>query len=186
MASAGLVAYNPDDPAQAGFLAALAQGETGGAANSASLGTGQTNLSGLATDQYGFPQWTGLGNSHAAGTFQFQPGTWDAIASKFNLNFQNPQDGHSRTKAYAGYPSVSAWSCKTNKSASTAKLDQLSRILTGSKSMLFMARGYQTTSLMHLNRSQSSASKQNQMLRYAELWLIAIRTDRSYLALAHI
>ena len=92
MASAGLVAYNPDDPAQAGFLAALAQGETGGAANSASLGTGQTNLSGLATDQYGFPQWTGLGNSHAAGTFQFQPGTWDAIASKFNLNFQNPQD----------------------------------------------------------------------------------------------
>jgi|SRR6185437_1374928 len=89
---AGLVAYNPNDPAQAGFLAALAQGETGGAVNSAFTGTGGANLSGLSSDQYGFPSWTGLGNSHAAGTFQFQPGTWDAIASQFNLNFQNPQD----------------------------------------------------------------------------------------------
>ena len=92
MASTGLVAYNPDDPAQAGFLAALAQGETGGNSNSAFTGTGGANLSGLATDQYGFPSWQGLGNSHAAGTFQFQPGTWDSIASQFNLNFQNPQD----------------------------------------------------------------------------------------------
>ena len=89
---AGLVAYNPDDPAQAGFLAALAQGETGGSANSAFTGTGGANLSGLATDQYGFPSWSGLGNSHAAGTFQFQPGTWDTIAAQFGLNFQNPQD----------------------------------------------------------------------------------------------
>ena len=86
------VAYNPDDPTQAAFLAAIAQGETGGATNSSTLGYGGANLAGLSTDQYGFPQWSGVGNTHAAGTYQFQPGTWDAIASKFGLNFQNPQD----------------------------------------------------------------------------------------------
>lgn len=86
------VAYNPNDPLQAGFLAALAQGETGGNSNSAFEGVGGSDLSGAPTDAYGFPQWNGQGNSHAAGTFQFQPGTWDSIASEFNLNFQNPQD----------------------------------------------------------------------------------------------
>jgi muramidase (phage lysozyme) len=84
--------FNPYDPVQIGFLAALANGETGGATNALYTGVGGSDLSGLPTDQYGFPQWQGLGNSHAAGIFQFQPGTWDETASTYGLNFANPQD----------------------------------------------------------------------------------------------
>lgn len=90
--SAALVGYNPDDPLQSSFLAALALGESGGGSNTTLLGLGGTDLTGAPTDGYGFPKWTGLGNSHAAGTYQFQPQTWDSIASKFNLNFQNSSD----------------------------------------------------------------------------------------------
>jgi muramidase (phage lysozyme) len=88
------IAYNPDDPTQASFLAALAQGETGGVPVSESMfeGTGGVDLSGQPTDQYGFPEWTGEGSSSAAGTYQFQPGTWDALANTYGLNFQNPSD----------------------------------------------------------------------------------------------
>lgn len=92
MFSSGLVAFNPNDTTQQTFLAALALGETGGAPNAATEGVGGTNLSSASTDQYGFPQWSGAGTSHAAGLFQFQPGTWDSIASQFDLNFQNVGD----------------------------------------------------------------------------------------------
>lgn len=87
-----IVAYNPSDPKQQSFLSALALGETGGADNAATLGYGGTDLSTATTDQYGFPSWTGLGNSHAAGTYQFEPATWDALASQYGYDFQNPTD----------------------------------------------------------------------------------------------
>lgn len=86
------VAYNPDDPLQTAFLSALALGETGGAPNSATEGYGGVSLAGAATDSYGFPIWGGQGNTHAAGTFQFEPSTWDAIAQEYNLNFANEND----------------------------------------------------------------------------------------------
>ena len=86
-----LVGYNPDDPVQHGFLAALALGESG-SNGGLFLGTGGTDLSAAKTDAYGFPIWGGAGNSHAAGTYQFQPGTWDTIAAKFNLNFGSASD----------------------------------------------------------------------------------------------
>lgn len=94
MADASIVGYNPSDPLQQGFLKALALGESGGGAFSStqSLGVGGVDLSGATTDQYGFPLWHGTGNSHAAGTFQFQPGTWDALASQYGLNFMNSSD----------------------------------------------------------------------------------------------
>lgn len=85
------VAYNPNDPTQQGFLAALGLGESNGP-NAYRQGVGGTDLSGVATDSYGFPLWGGFGNSHAAGEFQFQPATWDAVAATHNLNFQNPAD----------------------------------------------------------------------------------------------
>lgn len=91
MASSG-VAYNPNDPLQQRFLSALALGETGNSTFAATEGVGGVNLAGAATDQFGFPQWSGAGDSHAAGLFQFQPQTWDAVAGQFNLNFANPQD----------------------------------------------------------------------------------------------
>jgi muramidase (phage lysozyme) len=86
------VAYNPNDPSQRAFLSALALGETGGAANAASLGFGGTDLASAPTDQYGFPQWSGQGSTHAAGIFQFQPGTWDKVAADHGLDFSHPQD----------------------------------------------------------------------------------------------
>jgi len=86
------VAYNPSDPDQISLLSALALGETGNTPWSAYEGVGGSNISGYATDQYGFPKWPGLGNSHAAGTYQFQPGTWKPYAEKYGLNFQNPAD----------------------------------------------------------------------------------------------
>lgn len=88
-----LVAYNPSDTWQAHFLQTLRTGESGG---NYSVGYGQTDLSGAPVDSRGFPQWSGktgpAGISHAAGAYQFQPGTWARIADKYNLNFRNRAD----------------------------------------------------------------------------------------------
>lgn len=88
--------YNPNDPTQAAFLAALAKGESPTTANPALSGYGNVNLAGASTDQYGFPQWSGAvvngSPTHAAGIYQFQPSTWDSVASEYGLNFQNPAD----------------------------------------------------------------------------------------------
>lgn len=92
MADGSLTAYDPNDPTQAAFLSSLALGETGGASNAYSLGTGGVDLTSQPTDAFGFPLWQGSGNSHAAGAFQFQPATWDSLAQQFNLDFSNPGD----------------------------------------------------------------------------------------------
>lgn len=88
-------AYDPSDTAQSRFLSALAKAEGG---TSASIGYGGADLSNAPTDQYGFPQWNGVqtsyGPTHAAGYYQFQPGTWDGIAEQYHLNFANPADQH--------------------------------------------------------------------------------------------
>lgn len=88
------VGYNSDDPLQQAFLSALGLGESGNVADSSTIGVGGSNLSSDISsgnvDEYGFPIWSGQGNSHAAGTYQFEPSTWDSIASEFNLNFNNP------------------------------------------------------------------------------------------------
>lgn len=97
-----LTAYNPNDQTQASFLSSLALGETGSKGSSALFeGTGGSDLSNSAVDQYGFPIWGGLGDSHAAGIFQFQPGTWDAIASQYNLNFSSAADQEQAAWIYA-------------------------------------------------------------------------------------
>lgn len=85
--------YNPSDAYQHAFLASLAQGESGG---NYSIGWGGTDLSGYPVDQYGFPKWSGGfadgRPTHAAGAYQFQPGTWSDIASRYGLNFQKKSD----------------------------------------------------------------------------------------------
>lgn len=85
-------AYNPYDPTQARFLAALARGESAGGAYGLFQGVGNYDLSGAPRDEYGFPIWQGWGNSHAAGWFQFQPGTWEEYAERYQLDFQRPDD----------------------------------------------------------------------------------------------
>jgi muramidase (phage lysozyme) len=93
MTAANIVGFNADDSLQMNFLSALALGESGSGGSSALFtGVGGSDLSNDPTDQYGFPQWNGLGSSHAAGIFQFQPGTWDTIASEYGLNFANQSD----------------------------------------------------------------------------------------------
>lgn len=96
MSGSNIVPYNPNDPTQQAFLATLQQGESGGYSNPYFIGYGGANLTGASTDAFGFPQWTGASvngsETHAAGAYQFQPGTWDQIAAQYNLNFQNPAD----------------------------------------------------------------------------------------------
>lgn len=100
MASA-VVGYDPNNADQTKFLSALALGETGNAADAYTLGTHGTNLASNSTDEYGFPQWGGFGNSHAAGAYQFQPGTWDGLAQQYGLNFHNPSDQNEGAWYYA-------------------------------------------------------------------------------------
>lgn len=92
MSSSGIVAYNPSSVTQQDFLSSLALGETGNNTNAWTTGYGGANLSGAALDANGFPIWQGLGNSQAAGAFQFQPSTWAGLAQTYGLNFQNPSD----------------------------------------------------------------------------------------------
>lgn len=86
------VAYDPNSRAQAAFLGALSLSEVGNDPGGLYRGTGGADLSGAPVDEYGFPQWHGVGNSHAAGLFQFQPGTWSSYAKTYDLNFQDAAD----------------------------------------------------------------------------------------------
>lgn len=110
-----ITGYNPSDPTQAAFLRTISQAETGNTTNP-NLGVGGANLSGAPTDAYGFPQWGGVGNSHGAGLYQFEPGTWDTIASAHNLNFQNPSD----QSAGAWYLAQQVYQQKTGGDLTTA------------------------------------------------------------------
>lgn len=86
------VAYNPYDPRQQQLLGAISLSEVGNAANAQYLGTGFVDLSDAPRNEYGFPIWSGTGNSRAAGFFQFQPGTWEQYAEQYDLNFQDAND----------------------------------------------------------------------------------------------
>lgn len=108
-------AYIPSDPTQQAFLSALALGESSGP-GAYTQGVGGTNLAGATTDGFGFPQWGGFGNSHAAGAFQFQPATFDAYATKYGLNFGKPADQN----AAAWYLAQDTYTAKTGGNLSDA------------------------------------------------------------------
>ncbi len=110
------VAFNPYDQDQQRFLSALSLSEVGGAKNAQFLGTGGTDLADAPRDQYGFPQWGGFGDSHAAGFFQFQPGTWERYASQYDLDFQNAAD----QKAGAWYDAQDTYRRETGGDLSAA------------------------------------------------------------------
>jgi hypothetical protein len=67
-----LAAGTPLDP-----LAAIGLYESG---DNYSIGVGGVNLSGSSLSALGFPVWNGTGNSHAAGKYQCEPGTWNPPA----------------------------------------------------------------------------------------------------------
>ena len=106
-----IAGYNPNDATQNKFLSSLALGETGNASNAYTLGYGGVDLSSAELGTHGFPQWSGdsSANTHAAGVFQFQPGTWSDIAGKYNLSFDKPQDQN----AGAWYLAQETYSAKT-------------------------------------------------------------------------
>ena len=115
-----IVSFNRSDPEQAAFLAAVRAGEGG---SNYSIGFGGKDLSGAPRDVYGFPQWGGAvtseGPTHAAGAYQFQPGTWKAVAAKYNLNFANPGDQDSG----AWYNAQQKYSSNTGGRSLDADLD---------------------------------------------------------------
>lgn len=124
--------YTGYDPTQNAFLSALAQGETGSAGTGALFeGTGGTDLSTASTDAFGFPQWAGTGTSHAAGIFQFQPSTWDSLASVAGLNFGNVQDQDTAawTLAQQTYASKTGGDLETDLQA--GKFSQIESALAG-------------------------------------------------------
>lgn len=113
MSSQGSVAFDPNDPVQQAFLSALALGETGNSSYAATEGVGGTDLAGdTSTDSAGFPLWSGEGDSHAAGIFQFEPATWDSIAQQYGLNFANTSD----QEAGAWYLAQQTYSADTGRS----------------------------------------------------------------------
>lgn len=113
-----VVGYNSYDAMQTKFLSALALGESGNASNAYSVGYGGVDLSSAELGSHGFPQWSGnaSANTHAAGAFQFQPGTWADIAGKYNLDFDNPSDQN----AGAWYLAQQAYTSKTGRSLADA------------------------------------------------------------------
>lgn len=90
-----VVATNLPREAQA-FLDAISEGESGGADRYNEL-YGGDSMVGLPNraGHYGFPEWPGKDNSHAAGRYQFEPATWLGIVPKFSPgspDFRNPAD----------------------------------------------------------------------------------------------
>jgi len=97
----GQFAYDTTDAVQQQFLSALKLGETGVNPNAYNIGYGGADLSGAKTDQFGFPIWAGLDNSHAAGAYQFEPATWDSLAQTYGLNFADPTNQDEGAWLYA-------------------------------------------------------------------------------------
>ena len=67
----------PFDP-----LAAIGLYESG---NDYNIGVGGVDLSNAPISALGFPIWSGTGNSHAAGKYQCQPGTWNPVAKVLGI-----------------------------------------------------------------------------------------------------
>jgi muramidase (phage lysozyme) len=76
--------YTPDPNAQiTAFLAIIRAGES---SNNYYAKVGGGNIASLAA----YPTWSGVGNSHAVGAYQFEPETWRECAAALNLHDFTP------------------------------------------------------------------------------------------------
>jgi len=137
-AAPSLPGFDPSDPVQQSFLSALALGESG-PNGTVDTGFGNVDLSSAGTDAYGFPVWGGgstpAGPTHAAGLFQFQPGTWDQIASALNLNFSNPADQENAAWTYAAQTYAANTGGNLETDLTTAQSDQASGNVSGAQAI---------------------------------------------------
>ena len=90
------VATNMPREARA-LLDAISVGESGGSDDPYNILYGGGSMVGLPNraGYYGFPEWAGQDNSHAAGRYQFEPATWLGIVPRFSPgtpDFRNPAD----------------------------------------------------------------------------------------------
>lgn len=63
----------------------------------------------MAFDQYGFPQWAGLNNSHAAGRYQFEPRTWAMYAARLGIKDFSPKSQDAVFAACFGANGFNDW-----------------------------------------------------------------------------
>ncbi len=68
--------------------AAIKRYESGG---NYTVGYGGADLSAAPLSTDGFPQWAGKDNSHAAGAYQFEPGTWAIYADRLGITDFSPK-----------------------------------------------------------------------------------------------
>jgi hypothetical protein len=77
------------------------------------VGYGGADLSGAPKDQYGFPIWSGkvgpAGVSHAAGAYQFQPGTWAKYAAPLGITDFSPESQDKVFKAAYAAEGMRPW-----------------------------------------------------------------------------
>src|SRR5690348_9589741 len=79
------------------FLDALAVGESAGDYTVLYGGVHYGDAMPSLPDHFGFPDWAGKDNSHAAGRYQFEPATWLDVCTRLfpagtTPNFRNPAD----------------------------------------------------------------------------------------------
>ena len=53
--------------------------------NNYTIGVGGVSIANYPLSSTGFPNWPGSGNSHAAGKYQFEPGTWNPYAAQIGV-----------------------------------------------------------------------------------------------------
>ncbi len=99
----------------------------GGMAGTSGYTPGGVDLSGAPLDDTGFPIWEGrqgpAGISHAAGIYQFQPGTWRPIARRLGIHDFSPESQKRvHDELHRIDPSDSAWRA----SAGASRLGQAS------------------------------------------------------------
>lgn len=81
--------------------------------NNYNVGFGGTNLANAPLGPNGFPQWAGAmgpsGMSHAAGAYQFEPGTWNPVAQQLGIHDFSQQSQDRVFQAVYAQQGIKPW-----------------------------------------------------------------------------